>query len=116
MSNGWPGACPGRRVLSLLLVPAMGMTLILAGCAQNQKRPGFFEKNVGKPLLPKASTTRPEPGLRVQAPGVDVEVSDRTREEMQVARSEALVDRASRMSLFRSGSSSRSLEEPRPVD
>ncbi len=117
MSNGWPGACPGRRVLSLLMVPAMAMMLIFAGCAQNQKRPGFFEKNVGKPLFPKASTTRPEPGLRVQAPGVDVKVSDRTREEMQVARSgEALVDGASRMSLFRSGSSSRSLEEARPVD
>jgi hypothetical protein len=100
----------------MLMVPAMGLVLVLVGCAQDQKRPGFFEKNVGKPLFPKASTTRPEPGLRVQAPGVDVKVSDRTREEMQVARSEALVDGASRMSLFRSGSSSRSLEEARPVD
>jgi hypothetical protein len=98
------------------MVPLLGMVLVLAGCAQGQKRPGFFEKNVGKPLFPKASTPRPEPGLRVQAPGVDVEVSDRTREEMQVARSEEVLDGLSRMSLFRSGSSSRSLEGARPLD
>ena len=116
MSNGWPGARPGRRALPRLMVPVLGILLVLAGCAQGQKRPGFFEKNAGKPLCPKASTARPEPGLRVQAPGVDVKVSDRTREEMQVARSDALLDGSSRMSLFRSDSSSRSLEEAGPLD
>lgn len=116
MCNGWPGACLGRRVIAMLMVPILGMVLMLVGCAQDQKRPGFFEKNAGKPLFPKASTTRPEPGLRVQAPGVDVEVSNRDREEMNVARSEGLLQGSSGMSLFRSGASSRSLDEARPLD
>ncbi|MEW4567864.1 hypothetical protein AB1L88_08350 [Tautonia sp. JC769] len=118
MSNGWPSVRRrGRGVLpKTAAVALMGMALVLAGCAQGQKRPGFFEKNAGKPLFPKASTPRPEPGLRVQAPGVDVAITDSTREEMKVAQSGPLTDRASRMSLFRSDSSSRSLEGARPLD
>ncbi|WP_169976658.1 hypothetical protein [Tautonia rosea] len=116
MSNGWPGACPGRRVIPMLMAPILSLVLLLTGCAQGQKRPGFFEKNSMKPLFPKASAPRPEPGLRVQAPGVDVEVSNRDGKEVEVARSPGFLEGSSGVSLFRSTSSSRSLENARPLD
>lgn len=112
MSNGWPIPCLKRWGARMLVVPALAIALV--GCAQDQKRGGLFGQNGPKPLFPKAAATRPEPGLRVQAPGVDVQVSNREGKEIQIGRSSEAPEIASRMDLFRSPSSDHSVERLPP--
>ena len=125
MSKGWLTIRPKGWAARLLLVPPLILFLFMMGCAQDPKRKGMFGEMAPKPLFPKASANRPEPKLQVRAPGVDVKVADREKRvvdgegtgvDIRVGQSDNLPAMPSRMGLFRSASSSRSLEQASPIN
>lgn len=145
MSNGWPIPSPHRRGIRSLLVPAF-LAVLLVGCAQGEKRSGggmfgsgnggtfgsgnggifgsgnggMFGANAPMPLFPKAAAPRSEPDLRVQAELSDPKLLARQSEGGVDPRDERTVTdstaAAPRVELFRSASSSRSLEPLPPVN
>ena len=114
MCNGWPIARRLRRAARLLVVPILAVAV--AGCAQQRQNLFGNPTPRPRPLGPGVAASRPEPGLRVRAPLVDVQVADRQDDDTKVKASKEPTTISSRVGLFRSSSSNSSLETPRPID